>query len=201
MDSRKVITTLAIATLLAVSITAAGCTTNTSPSPTIGQSITSTGNNTTISSDAGFSITFPNNLKSDTSTNASEPVRVYIYVAPNNTVNGVVVATYPLQPNTALNVFVNYNKGQIIMQGYENYTEISNQSTTFAGKPAYNMVWQGTVPVQLNQTTTRNMTERVSQTFIINGNTGYVITYKTVPSDYDTYLAQAERIMNSFELT
>jgi hypothetical protein len=87
------------------------------------------------------------------------------------------------------------------MEGYGNYTVMSNQSTTFAGKPAYNMVWQATVPVQLNQSTTRNMTVEVNQTFVINNNTGYVITYKAIPSDYTTYLDPAQRIMNSFVLT
>jgi len=39
------------------------------------------------------------------------------------------------------------------------------------------------------------------QTFVVNNNTGYVITYKTISNDYDTYLAQAQRIINSFVLT
>jgi hypothetical protein len=38
-------------------------------------------------------------------------------------------------------------------------------------------------------------------TYVINNNTGYVVTYKAVPSDFDKYLPQAQRIMNSFVLT
>lgn len=202
MDNRKLISALAIAALLAIVVTTAGCATNTTPSPTpITQSQTIQGNNTTLSSAAGFNITYPTSLNIDTSTNASEPVRAYIYLQPNSNVTGVLAATYPLSSNTTLNGFVNYNKGQIVTQGYENYTLISNQSVTFAGKPAYNMVWQATVPVQLNPTTTRNMTLEVNQTFVINNYTGYVITYKASPSDYNTYLALAQKIMSSFVLT
>jgi len=115
-------------------------------------------------------------------------------------VSDVLVATYPLASNTTLNAFVNYNKGQIVTQGCENYTIISNQSVTFAGKPAYNMIWQATVSVQLNRTATKNLTVEVNKTFMINNDTGYVVTDKASPNDYNTYLSLAQRIMNSFVL-
>jgi hypothetical protein len=57
---------------------------------------------------------------------------------------------------------------------------------TFAGKPAYNMISQATVPVQLNRTTTKNLTVDVNKTFVINNDTGYVITYKVSPNEYNT---------------
>ena len=39
------------------------------------------------------------------------------------------------------------------------------------------------------------------QTYLVNNNAGYIVTYKAIPSDYNTYLAQAQPIMNSFKLT
>jgi hypothetical protein len=139
MDSRKLITALAIVALLAMVVMMA-CATNPTPSPTpIAQSQTMKGNNTTLSSVAGFNITYPTSLKIDTSANASEP-GAYSHLPPNSSVTSVLVATYPLASNTTLNAFVNYNKEQIFTQGYGNYTVISNQSVTFAGKLPYDIV-------------------------------------------------------------
>jgi hypothetical protein len=86
---------------------------------------------------------------------------------------------------------------------YPNYQEISNNTTTVSGKPAQTIVYQELVPVQLSTTlaSITNTTLKVMETFVVNNNTGYVIAYKAVPSDYDTYLAQAQRIMSSFVLT
>jgi len=86
---------------------------------------------------------------------------------------------------------------------YPNYQEISNNTTTVSGQPAQTIVFQGLVPVQLNTTPTSstNTTLQVMETFVVNNNTGYVITYKAVPSNYNTYLAQAQRIMSSFVIT
>jgi len=41
----------------------------------------------------------------------------------------------------------------------------------------------------------------VMQTYLVNNNTGYIVTYKAILGDYNTYLAQAQPIMNSFKLT
>jgi hypothetical protein len=86
---------------------------------------------------------------------------------------------------------------------YPSFQQISNNTTTVSGQPAQTTVFQGVIPVQLNTTaaTSSNMTLKVMETFVVNNNTGYVIAYKAVPSDYNTYLAQAQRIMNSFVLT
>jgi hypothetical protein len=200
MDNRNLIAALAIAALLTVAVTTAGCTTSTNPTPTpIAATQTSVGNNTTFSSAAGFNITYPKTLKIDSTTNASVQVRIYVYLATNNTIDAVNVATYDLNANATLEDFTAFNKGGI--NDYPNYQTISNNTTTFAGKPAYNIVWQATVPVQLNETAVKNTTLKVMQTYVINNNKGYVVTYKALPNDYDTYLAQAQRIMDSFVLT
>ena len=123
-----------------------------------------------------------------------------VYLATNDTFTSVGVSMTNLDPNATLSDFVQYNLGSI--NDYPNYQLISNNSTTLGGKPAYTMVWQATVPVQLNTSAAgvQNMTLKTTQTFLINNSTGYVVTYKAIPSDYNTYLEQAQRIMNTFTL-
>jgi hypothetical protein len=201
MDNRRLIATLVIAALITLAVTAAGCATNTSPSPTpIPATQTTVGNNTTFSSAAGFNITYPKNLTIDSTTNPSSPVKIYIYLNPSSKIDAVDVGTSDLSSGQTLSSFVDSQLANVTK--YPNYQEISNNTTTVSGKPAQTIVFQGLVPVQLNTTpTSTNMTLKVMETFVINNNTGYVVAYKALPSDYNTYLAQAQRIMNSFVLT
>ena len=202
MDNRNLITALVIAALITLVVTGAGCTTNTSPSPTpIPSSTTTNGNNTTFSSGAGFNITYPTALKVDTSNDPATIVKIYIYLNPSSVIDGVNVGTNSLSAGQTLDSFVASQMANITK--YQNYQQISNNTTTVSGQPAQTIVFQGVVPVQLNTTpaTNTNMTLKVMQTMVVSNNTGYVINYKAVPSDYTTYLAQAQRIMNSFVLT
>jgi hypothetical protein len=204
MDNRNLITALVIAALITLAATAAGCTTNTSPSPTpIPSSQTTNGNNTTFSSGTGFNITYPTALTGVTNVSNDPAVTVKIYVPLNSSsvVDAVNVGTIDLSAGQTLSSFV--DSQMVNVTKYPNYQEISNNTTTVSGQPAQTIVYQGLVPVQHNTTpaSTTNMTLKVMQTFVVNNNTGYVITYKAVPSDYNTYLAQAQRIMSSFVLT
>ncbi|MGZ4847069.1 MAG: PsbP-related protein [Halobacteriota archaeon] len=202
MDNRNLITALVIAALITLAATAAGCTTNTSPSPTpIPSSQTTNGNNTTFSSGKGFNLTYPTSLKADTTTDPATQVKIYVYLNPNSKIDGVNVGTVDLSAGQTLGSFVDSQMANITK--YPNYQETSNNTTTVSGKPAQTIVFQGLVPVQLNTTPTSstNTTLKVMETFVTNNNIGYVITYKAVPSDYNTYLAQAQRIMSSFVLT
>ncbi|MGZ8932953.1 MAG: hypothetical protein ACXW06_06720 [Halobacteriota archaeon] len=205
MDNRKLIVALAVVALLIVAATTAGCATNTNPSPTpIPATQTTVGNNTTFSSAAGFNITFNKTLKTDSSSNASAPVRLYVYLSPTEPVDGVLVATKSLTSGQTLSDFVdnevkelkNYSNAGF----YKNFT-LNETNSTFAGKPAHTIVWSGIIPIQYNQTTATNKSVKMTQDYVVNNNIGYVITYKAVDSDYDMYLAQAQRIMNSFVLT
>jgi hypothetical protein len=210
MNHRNVIAALAIVALLIIAATIAGCTSSTNPSPLptqIPATQATVGNDTTFSSAAGFNITFPKNLAMDRNgtENASQPVRVYIYLNPNNKTDGVVVATQSLSSGQKLSDFVDYNVGELKNYNstgvYKNFTILNETNSTIGGKPAHTIVWSGVVPVQISQTTPINTSVKMMQTLVVNNNTWYVITYKTISSDYDTYLAQAQRIMNSFLLT
>ena len=128
-------------------------------------------------------------------------MQIYVYVNPNSKVDGVNVGTTALSPGATLGSFADSQMANITK--YPNYQEISNNTTTVSSQPAQTIVFQGLVPVQLNTTSTSstNTTLQVMETFVVNNNTGYAITYKAVPSDYNTYLAQAQRIMSSFVIT
>jgi hypothetical protein len=204
MNNRNLITALAIAALITAAVTAAGCATNTTPTATptpIASTETTIGNNTVFSSAAGFNITYPKTYKIDSTTNASVQVRIYVYLATNNTVDAVNVATEPVDPNATSLDYATYNLGKI--NDYPDYKLLSNNTTQISGKDAYTAVWQAIVPVQIGtaESTIQNTTLKVMQTYVVNNNHGYIITYKALPSDYNTYLAPAQQIMNSFVLT
>jgi hypothetical protein len=206
MDNRNLITALVIAALITLAATAAGCTTNTSPSPTpIAATQTTIGNNTTFSSGAGFNITYPSTLSIDSSTNASSPVKVYIYQNSNSKIDGVNVGTYSLSAGQKLSDFVNFNLNALQTNSssgfYKNFTILNETNLTFSGQPAHQIVFQGIIPQQISAANATNTSVKETQIWVVNNNTGYVVTYKAIPSDYDTYLAQAEGIINSFKLT
>jgi hypothetical protein len=194
-----------IALVMIASLSVAGCTQNSptsSPTPTpITSTATVIGNNTTFSSSTGFNITYPKTLKTDSNNSTDTSLRIMIYLATNNTTYSVSVSNEPVNPNATSLDYANYYIGSI--NDYPNYQLVSNQSTTLGGKPAYTIVWQATVPVQqdTSASTIQNTTLKVMQTYVVNNNTGYIVTYKAIPSVYNTYLALAQRIMNSFALT
>ncbi len=193
-----------IALVMIASLSVAGCTqssTTSSPSPTpLTSKETVIGNNTTFSSAPGFNITYPKTLKTDSSTNASTSQRIKVYVTKNASPNSVSVSTIDA-PNMTLLDFTTYNLNSA--NDLTNYTLISNKSTTVGGKPAYTVVWQAYVPVQMgaSASTIKDTPVKVMQTYLVNNNTGYVVSYQATLSNYNTYLTQAQRIMNSFKLT
>jgi hypothetical protein len=157
-------------------------------------------NNTSFSSAAGFNIAYPKTLKVATNdTNASVQITVYVYLAKNNTIDAVNVETHSLTANDTLQDFTTSDTNA--SSTYPDYKLISNQSATLGGKQAYIVVWQAAVPVQIGNSVSdiQNTPLKVMQIYVIYNNKGYVITYKAVSGDYNTYLAQAQQIMNSFK--
>ncbi len=200
MNSRKIIAALAIAALMTLAVTTAGCTTTTSPSPTptpIVQTITKTGNNTTLTSTAGFNLTFPSKYKYDQ--NASTGAKVVIYLDPKDVTTGVSVGTDTLQPNTALDALTVYYTDLLL--NFKNFTTIQNTTnSTLGGKPAKTLTFSALIPVQYNTTYTKNQTMQVQQIWTINKDTGFVVTYKAPPSNFTKFLPEAQKIVNSFQL-
>ncbi len=201
MQYQKITAALVIAVLMTLAVVTAGCTTNSGPSPTPApavQTTAKTGNNTTLTSTAGFEITFPSQYKYDQ--NGSTPVKVYIYLDPANPVTAVNVGTQPANQSTTLDSLSDYYTNQFL-----NYKNVSYQqkltNTTLSGKAARTVTFQATIPVQYNQSVTRNETVRVQEIWTLNNNTGYVVTYKAPPNDFSKYLPVAQNIVNTFRLT
>ncbi len=202
MHHRKVTAAFAIAALMTLAVVTAGCTsTSTSPSPTPApatQTITTSGNNTTLTSSAGFKITWPSKYKYDQ--NGATPVKVYVYLDPANNVTGVNVGTDTLQPSATLDDVSNYYSNQLLNYKNVSYTQ-KLTNTTLNGKPARTITFQAILPVQYNETYSKNETIQAQEVWTINNGTAYVVTYKSMPSDFSKFLPEAQKIVNSFQLT
>ncbi len=200
MQHQKITAALVIAALMTLAVVTAGCTTNSSPSPTPAPAVQTTaqaGKNTTLTSTAGFEISFPSQYKYDQ--NGSTPVKVYIYLDPSNPVTAVNVGTQPANQSTTLDSLSDYYLSQVL-----NYKNVSYQqkltNTTLSGKAARTVTFTATLPVQYNQSVTRNETVRVQEIWTLNNNTGYVVTYKAPPNDFGKFLPEAQDIVNTFRL-
>jgi hypothetical protein len=203
----KPITVIAVLLLVVASLLVAGCTssnTSTNDQTTSASATPSVqSDKTTFSSDKGYSITYPATWEKSVA--AAPPVDVYLYVSPNEKANGVVVGTEGLTSGMTLNDFVNaqitniknYNSAGV----YKNLAILSETNSTLSGKPAHTIVFSGVFPVQYSTTTTTNKSLKIMQTFVVNDNTGYVISYKAIQSDYDKYLTLAAQAINSFTFT
>ncbi|MGZ4948278.1 MAG: hypothetical protein ACXV5D_04450 [Halobacteriota archaeon] len=200
MHHRKVTAALAIAALMTLAVVTAGCTTTSSPSPTptpVVQTTATAGNNTTLTSTAGFKITFPSKYKYDQ--NGSTPVKVYIYLDPSNTITGVNVGTQQLAAGATLDDVSNRYQNELL--NYQNLSypqKLTN--TTLGGKPAKGLTFQAIVPVEY-QNGTKNQTVEALEVWTINNDTSYVITYKAPPSDFSKFLPEAQKIISTFRLT
>lgn len=76
----------------------------------------------------------------------------------------------------------------------------SFEDTTLAGQQASKIVWQATVPQRIG-TVTQNAQIKATQFYVTHDGRGYVVAYKAATSDYETYLTQAQQVLNSFKFT
>lgn len=155
------------------------------------------GNKTIFTSSRGYSISYPKTLKTDYGTDPSDKVELYIYLSSSSSVDAVTVASQNLGVGQTLDDFRATSINDL--QKFTNFQQISSQTTTVDGKPAYKIVWQATVPVQMSSSSTQNMAIKTTQIYTVNNGIAYVIGYKTPVSEYDTYFAQAQQIIDSFK--
>ena len=155
------------------------------------------GNKTIFTSSRGYSITYPKTLKTDYSTDPSTLVELYVFLTPSSSVDGVTVATRNLHTGESLEDFRATGVNDI--QKFSNFQQISSQATTVDGKPAYKIVWQATVPTQMPSGSTQNLAIKSTQIYTVNNGIAYVIGYKATQDNYDTYIAQAQQIIDSFK--
>jgi hypothetical protein len=197
----KPVAAIIVLLLVITSLLIAGCTSN---NQTNTQSGTGTSDKTTFSSDRGYSITYPTAWKRDVSTNASSPIELYLYLNRNETADGVIVATKSLSSGQTASDFANSEvkllKNYSSTGFYKDFKVLSETDSTIGGKPAHTIIWSGTIPIKYNTTPTNTSVQEM-QTYVVNNNMAYVITYKTIASDYNTYLAVAQEAINSFTVT
>jgi uncharacterized protein YceK len=183
--------------ILIASLSVCGCVTSTTSN--------TQSDKTTFSSNRGYTVTYPQEWERSSTNNATARVELYLYPNPNNTLDGVNVAIYPLNTTTGttLQDFFNNSMGNGVtgVSSYRDYALSSLGHITLAGQPADKVVWQATVPENVSGGAYQNAPLEVMQVYLIHNGMGYVITYKATPSDYGTYLAQAQDVINSFTLT
>jgi hypothetical protein len=171
---------LLIGAVLIVSVLASGCTFNvgnTSTSPT----------STTYTSAKGYSIKYSSD-----------------WGKPEEQLNGLLVAfltpTYNKSENLNVQV-VNLTASDTLQtvtddfisnaQDYDAFKQIEATNTTLAGLPAYKIVYTATIDGdQL----------KLLQTWTVKDGKAYVITYKGAPTNYETHLSAALKMIDSFQI-
>ncbi|MGZ4939764.1 MAG: hypothetical protein ACXVIF_04215 [Halobacteriota archaeon] len=198
----KVTAAFAVAALMTLAVVTAGCTTPTNPTPSptptpVVQTITTAGNNTTLTSTAGFRMTFPSQYKYDQ--NGSTNPKLIIYLDPKDATTDVSSGVDTLQPGTTLDAYTDFIKD--LPLNYKNLTIIQNLTdTTLGGKPAKTHTYQAVLPID-NGTSVKNQRMQVQEIWTINNDKGFVVVYRAPPSNFTRFLPEAQKIINSFQLT
>jgi len=171
---------LLIGAVLIVSVLASGCTFNlgnTTTSPT----------STTYTSSRGYSIAYPSDWGKPQEQNNGTLV---VFLTPtNNETENLNVQVYNLSANSTLATVTGSVKSNA--ENYDNFTQIEATNTTLAGLPAYKIVLKATVDGdQL----------KALQTWTVKDGKAYIITYKGAPTNYDTHLSAAQKMIDSFQI-
>jgi serine/threonine-protein kinase len=171
---------LLIGAVLIVSVLASGCTFNlgnTTTSPT----------STTYTSSRGYSIAYPSDWGKPQEQNNGTLV---VFLTPtNNETENLNVQVYNLSANSTLATVTESVKSNA--ENYDNFTQIEATNTTLAGLPAYKIVLKATADGdQL----------KALQTWTVKDGKAYIITYKGAPTNYDTHLSAAQKMIDSFQI-
>jgi len=161
-----------------VSVLTAGCTFNVgtttpSPSPT-----------NTYDSAKGFTIMYPSDWTKE------EQSTLVLFMTPsNNKTENLNVQVLNLSASDTLATVTNDVTSNA--QNYDNFTQMEATNTTFAGNPAYKIVYTATV---------NGDQLKLLQTWTVKDGKAYIITYKAAPSNYDTYASAAQQMIDSFKI-
>jgi hypothetical protein len=167
--------------VLIISVMASGCTFNVgnvSPSPT----------STTYTSARGYTIKYLSDWGKPQEQSSG---RLVVFTAPTNNVSeNLNVQVMNLSTGSTLAAVTDD-----LMSNAENsdhFKPIETTDTTLSGLPAHKIVFTATVDGdQL----------KVLQTWTVKDGKAYVITYKAAPSNYGTYLSEAQQMIDSFQIT
>jgi len=196
----KPITAIIVLLLVVASLLVAGCTSNTSDTTYQPANNAQSGKNTFTSTKAGYSITYPNTWGKDVRNNVAASVdEMLLLTMSSNAINVVTVASGRLNATTGTTLQTSTDGHlKALSRSYYDYTLQSFENTTLAGQPANKVVWQATVPQTIGNATS-NAQIKTMQYFVVYNGVGYVLAYKTVKDDYNTYLTQAQEVINSFK--
>lgn len=144
---------------------------------------------TYIDNTTGFSISYPEtwNVKADSSD------YVACFVAPEAKLGGTancVVAHEKVPAQSSLQVFFAGSKKDIQKQ-FKQYNAVSEEELTIDGIPAMKHVFTFY---------DKNMTVKVMQIYLKQGEVGWVVTCTSVPGAFDSYLTAFETVTASFHL-
>ncbi len=153
---------------------------------------------TTFKSASGFKVTYPARCKIDK--NESTSVKLYIYLTDRAPVDAITVSTDESFDEYATLDTVTQRYTDAILSAYTNLTVIDKGQTTLAGYTAFHTVYTGTITVHYDDTDTREETLKINQMWTIQQGKAYIVTFKALTTDYDRYLPQAQRIIDSFTL-
>jgi hypothetical protein len=170
--------------------------------PTPAYTTTVSGENMTFFSDAGFKITYPTALTDyilmGNSSSSPKPT-LEIFLNPNDTLDKITALT----SDTYLGQRVTLQ--DVIADNFESVTTfqdfylISRGNVTLGGLPAYEIVYTAN-----QQHWNPNMNEIVQLMWVFGLNSNgrvYSVCFEGVSNDYNTYLPQAQQIINSFSYT
>jgi uncharacterized protein YceK len=193
MKSKLVVA--AILLLVVASLLVSGCTSSTTDT----SSHTTKTNSTYTSADRGYAITYPDNWREEVNKSKAAIVDLILNPSSNN-INVVTVASVKLNATTGTTLPGFTDSSLRDASSFYYYTLLSIENSTLAGQPATKIVWTATAPQQIGGTTA-NTQIKTMQYLVVHNGRGYVIGYKTVQDDYNTYLTQAQDVINSFKFT
>ncbi len=178
MSKRTAVLLIVIVTSL--SVLAAGCTFN------LGNKKSSEVTTKTYES-ANFTIEYPSNWIKREPTNGT--VTVLFGIPKNNLTENLDVQVWNLSASDSLESVTSDHITYV--QGFENFTQIESGNATLAGNPAHKMVFTATYDGDF---------QKATQIWTVKDGKAYLVTYKTAPDDYNTYLSSAQQMIDSFKI-
>jgi serine/threonine-protein kinase len=172
---------LLIGAVLIVSVLASGCTFN------VGNTTTSS-TTTTYTSSKGYSITYPSDWSKPDEQNSGAAV---VFLTPtNNKTENLNVQVYNLTASDTLSNITSSIRSEV--ENFSDFKLIDAGNTTLAGNPAYKIVYTAT--------TSNGNNLKVTQIWTVKDGKEYIITYKGAPTNYETHLSAAQKMIDSFQI-
>jgi hypothetical protein len=165
--------------IISLSVLVAGCTSNVgNPTPSAP---------TNMYDAKGYSIKYPSDWTKDVP--KSGAISVLFRMPTNNAVENLNVQVW----NRSVNETLSSRTALMLaaVQDLSNFTEFSDGNTTLGGKPAYKITYTATYDGD---------DLKFTQIWTINHGKEYIITYKAVPKNFDTYASTAQQMIDSFRI-